>query len=139
MAGGRLPLGTTALSLCPSKGGATDADGVDTPDRSHGSMIWSARPGTACGIVRPSALAVFRLIANSNFVGCPTGRAACLAPLRILSTYAAARGNGSGVFAHQREESAVTSLVEPARAPDLTPKRQRLLELGLDRRPRPPP
>jgi hypothetical protein len=32
------------------------------------------------------------------------------------------------------EEGAVTSLVEPARAADLTPKRQRLLELGLDLR-----
>jgi len=33
-----------------------------------------------------SALAVLRLIANSNFVGCSTGRSAGFAPLRILST-----------------------------------------------------
>ena len=46
----------------------------------------SARPSTDCGIVSPSALAVFRLITSSNFVGCSTGRSAGLAPLRILST-----------------------------------------------------
>ena len=34
----------------------------------------SARPSNAGGIVRPSALAVLRLITNSNFVGCSTGR-----------------------------------------------------------------
>ena len=38
------------------------------------------------GMVRPSALAVFRLMANSNFIGRSTGRSAGLAPLRILST-----------------------------------------------------
>src|SRR5262245_58545505 len=50
------------------------------------SMTWSARPSTDCGIVRPRALAVFRLITNSNFVACSTGRSAGFAPLRILST-----------------------------------------------------
>src|SRR5262249_17354785 len=54
------------------------------------SITWSARPSTDCGIVRPSALAVLRLITNSNLVGCSTGRSAGLAPLRILSTYVAA-------------------------------------------------
>ena len=43
------------------------------------------------GSSSPSALAVFRLIASSNFVGCSTGRSPGLAPLRILSTYTAAR------------------------------------------------
>ena len=42
-------------------------------------------------MVRPSARAVFRLMTNSNFMGCSTGRSAGLAPLRILSTKAAAR------------------------------------------------
>ena len=42
-------------------------------------------------MVRPSALAVLRLMTSSNFVGCSTGRSAGLAPLRILSTYSAAR------------------------------------------------
>jgi hypothetical protein len=53
----------------------------------HGySMIWSARPSTDCGIVSPSAFAVFMLITSSNLVGCSTGRSAGLAPFRILST-----------------------------------------------------
>ncbi len=46
----------------------------------------SAWRSTDCGIVRPRVLAVLRLIASSNFVGCSTGRSAGLAPLRILST-----------------------------------------------------
>src|SRR5262245_45217628 len=49
-------------------------------------MISSARPSTDGGIVRPSALAVLRLITSSYFVGCSTGRSAGLAPFRILST-----------------------------------------------------
>src|SRR5262249_30578015 len=35
------------------------------------------------GTVRPSALAVLRLITSSNLVGCTTGRSAGFAPLRI--------------------------------------------------------
>ena len=54
-------------------------------------MIRSARRSIDWGIVSPSALAVFRLITNSNLVGCSTGRSAGLAPFRILSTYAALR------------------------------------------------
>ena len=53
-------------------------------------MISSARSSSDCGIVRPSAFAVFRLMVNSNLVGCCTGKSAGLAPLRILSTYTAA-------------------------------------------------
>ena len=52
----------------------------------HYWITSSARASTDGGIVRPSALAVFRLITSSNFVGCSTGRSAGLAPLRILST-----------------------------------------------------
>ncbi len=47
-------------------------------------MTWSARTSTDCGIVRPSAFAVLRLMTSSNFVGCSTGRSAGLAPFRIL-------------------------------------------------------
>ncbi len=36
--------------------------------------------------VRPICFAVFRLIMNSNFFGCSTGKSEGLAPLRILST-----------------------------------------------------
>ncbi len=46
----------------------------------------SARKRTVGGIVRPSALAVLRLMTNSNLVGCSTGRSAGLAPFKILST-----------------------------------------------------
>ena len=50
------------------------------------SITWSARRISACGIVRPSALAVLRLMTRSSLVGCSMGRSAGLAPLRILST-----------------------------------------------------
>jgi len=46
-------------------------------------MSSSARASTEGGIARPSALAVLRLIASSNFVGCSMGRSPGLAPFRI--------------------------------------------------------
>ena len=55
------------------------------------SITWSARSSNVCGIVSPSAFAVLRLISSSNFVGCSIGRSPGLAPLRIRSTYDAAR------------------------------------------------
>jgi len=57
------------------------------------SITSSALSNSERGMVRPSALAVLRLMTNSNFVGCSTGRSAGLAPFSILSTYAAARRN----------------------------------------------
>src|SRR4030095_12285581 len=51
----------------------------------------SARYNTFGGTVRLICLAVFRLILSSNFVGASTGKSAGFAPLRILSTYTAAR------------------------------------------------
>src|SRR4030095_15674691 len=54
-------------------------------------MILSALASTFGGIVRPICLAAFRLMKNSNFTGCSTGRSAGLVPLRILSTIDAAR------------------------------------------------
>jgi hypothetical protein len=50
------------------------------------SITSSARTSKEGGTVRPSALAVLRLITNSNLVGCSTGRSEGLVPLRILST-----------------------------------------------------
>jgi hypothetical protein len=47
------------------------------------SIISSARTMMDGGIVRPSALAVFRLMTSSNLVGCWTGKSAGFAPLRI--------------------------------------------------------
>src|SRR5262245_7460876 len=71
--------------------------GRENPDdHTHYWMTSSARASTAGGIVRPRAFAVFRLITNSNLVGCSMGRSAGFAPLRMLSTYLAARRNRSG-------------------------------------------
>src|SRR5262245_54517639 len=44
----------------------------------------SALARTFGGIVNPICFAALRLIINSNFVGCSTGRSAGLAPLRLL-------------------------------------------------------
>src|SRR5207245_2754704 len=60
------------------------------------SITSSARASNEGGTVRPSAFAVLKLITSSNLVGCSTARSPGLAPLRILSTYAAARRNRSG-------------------------------------------
>src|SRR6516225_5612975 len=59
------------------------------------SITSSARASSVGGTSRPSALAVLRLITSSNRVGCTTGSSAGLAPLRILSTRAAARSKFS--------------------------------------------
>src|SRR3974377_1658533 len=50
--------------------------------RTH-SMISSALADSPGGTSRLSAFAVFRLITNSNLVGCATGRSSGFAPLRI--------------------------------------------------------
>jgi hypothetical protein len=49
------------------------------------SITSSAAASRLGGTVRPSALAVLRLTASSNFVGSWTGRSAGLAPFRIRS------------------------------------------------------
>src|SRR5215831_12883388 len=53
------------------------------------------------GTVRPSALAVVRLMMRSNLVGCSTGRSAGFAPRRILSTKLAARPTCAASLAHR--------------------------------------
>lgn len=55
------------------------------------SITRSARTKNDRGILMPSVLAVLRLTTNSNLVGCSIGSSAGVAPLRILSTYSAAR------------------------------------------------
>ena len=50
------------------------------------SITSSARASSIGGTVRPSAFAVFRLIASSNLVGCITGRSAGFSPLRMRPT-----------------------------------------------------
>ena len=54
------------------------------------SITSSARASSVGGIVNPSALAVLRLMTNSNLVGCWTGRSAGFTPFKILSTNEAA-------------------------------------------------
>jgi len=50
------------------------------------SITSSARPIKGSGIFNPSAFAVFRLMTNSTFVDCWTGRSAGFSPLRIRPT-----------------------------------------------------
>src|SRR5215831_8397366 len=50
------------------------------------SITSSARSRNDSGIVRPSALAVVRLITRLNLVGCSTGISPGFVPRRILST-----------------------------------------------------
>ena len=49
-------------------------------------ITWSARTRIDCGIVRPKAFAVLRLITSSNLVGRSIGRSDGLLPLRSRST-----------------------------------------------------
>jgi hypothetical protein len=49
------------------------------------SITFSARASRVGGTSRPSARALLRLITNSNFVGCSTGRSAGFVPLRRYS------------------------------------------------------
>ena len=65
-----------------------------TPRSSPTLAYWitlSAWKRSVGGMVRPSALAVLRLITSSNLIGRSTGRSAGFAPFRILSTYVAVR------------------------------------------------
>src|SRR5262249_35939593 len=55
------------------------------------SITSSARASSVGGISRPSAFAVLRLITSSYLVGACTGRSAGFSPLRMRSTYWAAR------------------------------------------------
>src|SRR5205807_8441067 len=59
------------------------------------SITSSASASSIGGIVRPSALAVLRLITSSYLVGFCTGTSAGFSPLRIRSTYEAPRRNWS--------------------------------------------
>ena len=51
------------------------------------SITSSARASSGGGMLRPSALAVFRLITNSNWSACWTGRSAGFSPLRTYFPY----------------------------------------------------
>src|SRR6516164_96200 len=59
------------------------------------SITSSARASSVGGTVIPSAIAVLRLITSSYLVAACTGRSAGFSPLRMRSTYSAARGEKS--------------------------------------------
>ena len=59
------------------------------------SITSSASASILSEMVRPSALAVLRLMTSSKLVGCSTGISPGLVPCRILSTKSAARRNKS--------------------------------------------
>src|SRR5262249_4364695 len=65
--------------------GPRSAEQRDELSPSH-SMTSSAVASSLGGTVMPSALAVLRLITNSNFVGCSTGKLAGFSPLRTRLT-----------------------------------------------------
>jgi hypothetical protein len=52
----------------------------------HHSITSSARASSIGGISRPSALAVCKLMTNSNLVACNTGMSAGFSPLRMRPT-----------------------------------------------------
>src|SRR5262249_31526769 len=60
-------------------------------ERAPHSITSSARAMRVGGNSRPSALAVFKLMTSSYLVGVCTGRSAGFSPLRMRSTYVAAR------------------------------------------------
>src|SRR5262249_14733172 len=59
------------------------------------SITSSARASSLSETVKPSALAVLRLMTSTYLIGACTGRSAGFSPLRIRSTYPAARRYGS--------------------------------------------
>ena len=67
------------------RGGPT-TDSRSAANKFHHSITSSARTKSVCGIVNPSALAVFRLMTSSNLTVWWTGRSAGLAPLRSFPT-----------------------------------------------------
>ena len=76
------------------------------------SITSSASASSLSGIWRPSALAVLRLITNSNLVACITGRSAGLAPFNpsnILNAELAVGVDEVGAVAHQPTERRVHS------------------------------
>ena len=90
---------TLARLLAPARAQFPHRGATTTRPGTCYSITWSAWRRIVCGIVKPSAFAVLRLITSSNFVGCSTGRSPGFAPFKILSTYEAARRNRSARLA----------------------------------------
>jgi hypothetical protein len=85
-----LPLQTPCCTTANRRSGPL-ADYLHRNKRPDYSITSSASCWTNAGTVSPSNLAVLRLMASSKFVGACTGRSAGFSPLRIRSTYDAAR------------------------------------------------
>ena len=94
--GERVDFGRVLPELEESEGGCEE--GAALTGLGH-SITRSARSRSDGGIVRPSILAVLRLMISSNLLGCSTGKSPGLTPLRILSTNVAARRSRSRRFA----------------------------------------
>jgi hypothetical protein len=62
-----------------------EADAANERPAVHHWITSSALSKSDCGMVRPRALAVLRLMTSSNLVGCSIARSWALAPFRILS------------------------------------------------------
>src|SRR5262249_50460023 len=65
---------------------AEQSDELTATHPGNHSITSSASASSLSGTSRPSALAVVRLITNSSFVDCMTGRSAGFSPLRIRPT-----------------------------------------------------
>jgi hypothetical protein len=92
-------LAISALERMPdSSRTSCEARKVPRTDMFRYSITSSAVASSAGGIARPNASATLRLITNSYLVGACTGNSLGFAPLRMLSTYVAARLKVSIVF-----------------------------------------
>src|SRR5437773_8356395 len=104
---------------------------------------WSARSSSDCGIVRPSALAVLRLMTSSNLVGCLTGAAPVFVPSRIYvlfldaewshEEFVDAQGHLEQRRAHAGEEARSVSRVGCPGGKDASSLRQRSVHALVDR------
>jgi hypothetical protein len=74
--------------LCPSRKRPRSRRAAEQRDElaAFHSITSSARASSVGGTSRPSAFAALRLIANSNLVGCTTGRSAGRAPFSTRPT-----------------------------------------------------
>src|SRR5262249_4217427 len=100
----RYPIRGTFFGCCASTIGAVDSRAAVTRQTiifvfivatSPYRITLSALAKTLGGIVKPICFAAFKLITNSNFIGCSTGISVGFVPFRILSTMAAIRLYGS--------------------------------------------
>jgi hypothetical protein len=69
------------------------------------SMTWSACNRSVCGIVRPSALAVLRLITSSNFRRVLDGEVGGLGPLEDLSSPVFGHSPPSPLWRHEQRKA----------------------------------